>query len=227
MVSHEMGTPLHTISTNIDVFVKRFGWNFTQDQRGLLDTARATAIGMQTLVDDLDLLSRRDAGELQMNPEPTDLGVEVYKAAIEMNLVAQEEGVTLQTYAEQHLPPALVDTMRARQVARNLIINAIKFTPRGGRVRVSVHAKGDWVTLQVEDTGVGIPEHLRGLIWNRYYRVPQPEGTDRIAGRGLGLAIVRIIVEAHHGRRDVQHAAGNKGTVFTVSFPRVGAAAQR
>lgn len=109
--------------------------------------------------------------------------------------------------------------MRARQVARNLIINAIKFTPSGGRVLVSVFADANWVTLQVEDTGIGFSEEVSGKIWQRFFQAPQPQGSERSAGRGLGLAIVRIIVEAHGGLREA-HSVPGEGTIFTISFPR-------
>ncbi|HEY7848761.1 MAG TPA: ATP-binding protein [Ktedonobacterales bacterium] len=218
MVSHEMGNPLQTISGNVELFVNFYGRDLTPEQLRMLNTARATTYSIRTLVADLDLISRKDAGQWTINPMPTDLSAEARAAAIEMNLIAQQEGVDLRLAPGSQAPLAQADPARARQVARNLIINAIKFTPKGGRVWVSVLADADWVTLKVEDTGVGIPEDVIPLIWRRFYRAPQP-GPTKIKGRGLGLAIVRIIAEAHGGLYDVRSKVG-KGTVFTVSFPR-------
>ncbi|MGH2503807.1 MAG: sensor histidine kinase, partial [Ktedonobacterales bacterium] len=117
------------------------------------------------------------------------------------------------------LPTALMDAGRARQVTRNLISNAIKYTPQGGHVVVSVSANAKYVSLRVQDDGVGIAEEALARVWERSYRAPQVPGEKREPGQGLGLAIVRIIVEAHHGVKSLESQPG-KGSVFTVGFPR-------
>ncbi|HEX8996387.1 MAG TPA: ATP-binding protein [Ktedonobacterales bacterium] len=219
MTSHELSQPLQNISYAVDLVNRAAGQRLNAEQHNLLNSALASTYGMKALVQDLALLSTRDAGQWTINPYPTDLGFEAGMAAEEMRLIAEEKGVTLLTQPPQRLPLALIDPVRARQVARNLILNAIKFTPLGGQVRVSVGADAERVLLRVEDTGMGIPQDALELIWNRYYRAPQPAGVERIAGQGLGLAIVRIIVDAHNGTRQVESVLG-KGSVFTVGFPR-------
>ncbi len=219
MVSHEMGAPLQTIVSCIDHFINIAGQSVPAEQLKFLQTAQATTQSMSGLVDDLDLLARRDANQWTIYPRPTDLAAEAHGALVEMRLVAQEKGITLHEQVIPQTPLALVDPARARQVARNLIGNAIKFTPSGGEARIAVYSEGKWVTLRVEDTGPGVPEEARLLIWNRFYRVPQPEGAPYIAGRGLGLAIVRIIVEKHGGDYDVQRGP-HGGAIFLIRFPR-------
>jgi signal transduction histidine kinase/GAF domain-containing protein len=218
LISHEMAGPLHSISANIDYFLRYNGHTISREQIAMLDTARATALSMTTLVDDLDLISRRDAGEWRIDLQPTDITEEALNAAAEMEIIAQQQNIILRTDMEPRVPLALADRARVRQVARNLIINAIKFTRKGGRVQVTVRSDASWVAIQVEDTGVGIPDNELPLIWTRYYQSPHT-GSVRASGRGLGLAIVRIIMEEHHGQKDVRSEVG-RGTVFIVRFPR-------
>jgi signal transduction histidine kinase/GAF domain-containing protein len=218
MTSHDMSAPLHTIYGHLDFLTKAKQNNLTPEQIAHVETALAAAESMKVLVADLALLSAREAGQWHIDPKPKDLSIEVAAAVEAMKLVALQKSVDLRMRVIPPLPPALVDAERAQQVARNLIINAIKFTPRGGRVLVSVFADAEWVVLQVEDSGRGIPEESVERIWERNYRAPQPEGVERVSGSGLGLAIVRIIVQAHHGHHFVKSTVG-KGTIFTILFP--------
>ena len=225
LISHEMAAPLMTISANIEFFLTYSGTHFTPEQIEVLDTARATAMSMRTLVDDLDLISRRDAGELRIDLKPTDITQEAREAVNEMSILARQKGISLLPRIAPQAPLAMADPTRVRQVARNLISNAIKFTPQGGHIRVVVASDADWVTLQVEDTGMGIPDSDHKKIWNRYYQSPHTANAGA-QGRGLGLAIVRIIVRAHQGMYDVRSALG-RGTVFTIAFPRADRATKR
>jgi two-component system phosphate regulon sensor histidine kinase PhoR len=113
----------------------------------------------------------------------------------------------------------MIDPHRARQVARNLILNAIKYTPPGGHVMVSVSPGADQIVLRVRDTGIGIAEEEIEHIWERYYRVGQSVGARYISSQGLGLAIVRIIVRDLGGTLDVESALG-EGSTFIIGFPR-------
>jgi len=218
MVSHEMGNPLQTIGGNVELFLKFNGMNLAPKDLELLNATRATTYRMRALVDDLDLISRKDAGQWTITPVPIHLDAEVRAVVTEMTLIAQQKGVALQMGTNPPLPQALADPVRVQQVARNLIINATKFTPRGGHIWVSVEADANWVTLKVADTGMGIPKEQLPLIWRRFYQAPQPKSFG-VTGRGLGLAIVRIIADAHGTLPDVQSEVG-KGTTFTISFPR-------
>lgn len=220
MTSHEISAPLQTITGYIELFLKEYGLRLDAEYIGMLQTALASAYSMKAVADDLEVLSKRDAGIWEINPEPLDLSVEALAAVAEMRLLARDNSVILQMEPPPpHLPLALMDPVRARQVARNLISNAIKFTPPGGWVRVAVTADMEYVQLRVQDTGIGIPEEALEMIWKRYYRVPLSREGEHVAGQGLGLAIVRIITDKHNGLRDVKSAVG-KGSVFTISIPR-------
>ena len=109
------------------------------------------------------------------------------------------------------------DLMRLQQVARNLIGNAIKYTPAGGQITVAAEAKGDTVQVTVQDTGLGIPTTDLPFIFDRFYRV-QADDRQNIEGNGLGLAIVKAIVEQHGGQITVESAV-EKGSRFSFTLP--------
>ncbi len=141
-----------------------------------------------------------------------------------------EAGVRMELSLPPSLPRALADGPRVAQVLRNLLSNAIKFTPRGGTVTVEAAAGPDRLAIRVRDTGVGIVQEHQARIFERFYQAPESAGGDdaghgdardarrHAAGQGLGLAIVRIIVEGHGGAVQVQSAPG-KGSAFTFTLP--------
>ena len=107
--------------------------------------------------------------------------------------------------------------MLLRQAVSNLVENAIKYTPSGGQVQLSLVRDSDWVRVSVQDTGVGIPAEDLPKVFNRFYRVDKARSRDR-GGSGLGLAIVKWIADAHDGRIEVKSQVG-KGSTFTLSLP--------
>jgi signal transduction histidine kinase len=109
------------------------------------------------------------------------------------------------------------DPLQLRQAFRNLIANAIKYTPEGGTVVISLETSGDYINIHIKDTGYGIPAADMPHIFNRFYRV-RNNGHDEIEGNGLGLAIVYSIIEHHQGQINVQSEPG-KGSCFTISLP--------
>lgn len=220
MTSHEMSTPLHSITGFLAMFLDHYGQRLDQEYIGMLQTALTAANSMRALADDLEVLSKRDAKQWITKAEPADLRTQAQVALAELELAARDKGITLQMAPiPPHLPLALIDPLRVRQVARNLIINAIKYTPSGGRVLVALSADAEHVVLRVQDTGVGIAPADQPRIWERYYRVAQSPGANRVSGQGLGLAIVRIIVHELHGTIKVESAPG-EGSAFIIGFVR-------
>jgi signal transduction histidine kinase len=220
MTSHELASSLLTISGNIGLVILENEQRMPAGELTRLRTALATTLALDNLAADLEVLSRRDANQWTITPEATNLAAEAYGAADEVRVIADNKGVILEAQRlAQPLPLAWVDPRRARQVARNLITNAIKYTPAGGRIAVAVSADEQWVWLQVQDTGVGIPKALQERIWDRYFRAPAPDGEEQAPGQGLGLAIVRIITEAHGGKRAIVSDV-DKGTLISIGFPR-------
>ena len=220
MTSHEVAAPLQTITGHLEAVLKGAEKSLGPERIALLHTALATTYSMRTLADDLEVLSQQYAGKWEVSPRAIDLSAEAHAAAVEMNLIAREKGVTLLVQPSQPgLPPALMDPRRARQVARNLIINAIKYTPPGGWVRVSVGASAEQVMLRVADSGIGIPKDEQSRIWKSGHRVERPESVGQAPGQGFGLAIVRLIVTEHGGTYHVESEPGH-GSVFTIGIPR-------
>jgi signal transduction histidine kinase len=165
---------------------------------------------LNTLMD----ISEAETGTMALRREPTDLN-DLIRQTVEMyEDVADERGVTIETAAVPVLV-ADVDRNRLRQVLANLLDNAIKYTPAGGRVEMRAGREGGDVVVRVKDTGAGIPAEELPRIWDRLYRGDKSRSTR---GLGLGLSLVRAIVQAHGGDVNVQSAPG-QGSTFVLRLP--------
>jgi PAS domain S-box-containing protein len=220
-LSHELRTPLNAI----------LGWAHILRSTG---DAEMTAKGLQTivrsshalnqLVSDLLDVSRIIAGKLVLNVGPTSL-VAVVEAALDtVRLTAQAKEVTLATTVDAVPPGFFGDPDRLQQVVGNLLVNAIKFTPVGGRVQVHVRTAGPRVEIVVEDDGPGISPEFLPYIFDRF-RQADSSTTRRQGGLGLGLAIVRHLVELHGGEVEAANRVGVPGSAFTVRLPKHGVGA--
>ncbi|MFN8064610.1 MAG: HAMP domain-containing sensor histidine kinase, partial [Vicinamibacterales bacterium] len=155
-----------------------------------------------------------ESGAMPLNREVVDLREVVARALDLYHDVADAKAVALQT-GRQEPALALADPVRLEQVAANLIDNAVKYTPAGGRVQVDVDRVGDRAVLRVKDNGIGIPGEELPRIWERLFR---GDSSRTARGLGLGLSFVKAIVEAHGGTVDVASTPGS-GATFTVSLP--------
>ncbi|TDE18938.1 HAMP domain-containing sensor histidine kinase [Actinomadura sp. 6K520] len=212
-VSHELRTPLSNIR----------GWlEAAQDGVADLDPALTASLVeeatlLQHIVDDLQQLALADVGKLRLRPEPVDAAAlteqvaTVYRAAAE----AAELALTVEVAGRPHLE---ADPVRLRQAVGNLLANAVRYTPAGGRVTLRAYGDGDDVLIEVADTGPGIaPEHLPH-VFDRFWRAEKSR-SRRTGGSGLGLAIVRQLAEAHGGSAAVRSEPG-RGATFTLRLPR-------
>lgn len=178
--------------------------------------ARSSSEHLTDLVDDLLLISRADAGQFRLNIGEAHLNSIVKGALEEVELLAADAKVNLVVHLAPDLPSFPGDEGRLKQVVRNLLTNAIKFTPEGGQVTISGEARRSHIELAIRDTGRGIsPEHLQ-RIFERFYQVARGQGSR--GGQGLGLAIVKTIVERHQGSISVESTPG-EGSTFTVTIP--------
>ncbi|MFN7211121.1 MAG: ATP-binding protein, partial [Aggregatilineales bacterium] len=214
-VSHELRTPLTTLQGNLEL-MKRYGADAAS-----LEAMESELKRMTRLVGDLLLLAQADSGHLPLEEREVDLDtlmVEVYKQA---KLLSEGVGVKVRLL----MPEAARvkgDADRLKQVLLNLVTNAIKYTPEGGEVILSLNVEGGYAFMRVTDTGIGIPKEDLPYVFERFYRVDKARDR-RIGGVGLGLSIAKWIVEAHHGRIEVESEVG-KGSTFTVQLPRMDAA---
>jgi len=218
MVSHELRGPLQIVNGYLDLLVDGSAGPMSDEQQGFVRRSRAGSERLTALVDDLLLISRRDAGQFTLTRKTVDLSQTIRDMVDEMQIVAADAQVRLTLEAPPALPVIHADGPRIGQVARNLISNAIKFTPSGGSALVSVVASAQEIALRVADTGIGIPLEDQEKIFDRFYQSDAEAPRGQTVGQGLGLAIVRIIVEGHDGTVAVESAPG-QGSVFTVRLP--------
>jgi signal transduction histidine kinase len=216
MVTHELRSPLNAINGYLDLALEGVAGELNERLHEFVRRARSSSEHLTSLVDDLLLISRADAGQFRLNIGQANLGAIVKGAIEEVELLAADANVNLVVRLAPDLPTFAGDDGRLKQVVRNLLTNAIKFTPEGGQVTISGEARGNQIELAVRDTGRGIsPEHLP-RIFERFYQVARGQGSR--GGQGLGLAIVKTIVERHHGSISVESSPG-EGSTFTISIP--------
>jgi heavy metal sensor kinase len=211
--SHELRTPLAVICSQAELALSRERTG--EEYRQALATCAKAAQRMRSLVDDLLTLARADAGMLALQPAPFDLRACVEESAEMIRPLAAERGIALGLDLEPVTWTG--DRQRLSQVATNLLSNAIRYNRDDGRVDVRLAVKGPEVVLSVSDTGVGIAEEERELLFKRFHRVDKARSRD-LGGSGLGLAICRSLVEAHDGALDCESRPG-VGSTFTVRLP--------
>lgn len=219
MVSHELRAPLQTINGYLDVMINGIAGKLSTQQAEFARRARAGSERLTSQVDDLLLVSRRDAGRFTLNLADVDLAPLLTETVQDLEVVAEEASVSLISEVPLSLPLVRADGPRIAQVMRNLVTNAVKFTPSGGYVQVAAEVAKDHLLLRVRDTGIGIASEHQERIFDRFYQVTGSTPHSRSQGQGLGLAIVRIIVEGHGGRVDVQ-SMPHQGSTFTIYLPR-------
>lgn len=219
--SHDLKNPLGALIGHADLLTAGIKGELTPEQRESVERMRAAANSMLAQIEDLVELSRAEAGQLQLELEPTDLAQLVRDAAKEHGAELEAAGHTLELDVPDALPEIVTDPQRVRQILGNLISNAIKYTPQGGRVTVAAEERrsggpgeGPWVSVAVTDTGPGIPEEKQDVLFTEFTRL-SPEAGE---GTGLGLAISRNIARLLHGDITLRSAAG-QGSTFTLWLP--------
>jgi PAS domain S-box-containing protein len=215
LISHELRTPLTSIIGYTELLAEIEAQNFTEHGRRFLEVIERNSRRELSLVGDLLLLTRITAGTFEIERGRADLG-EIAAATVEAaRPIAEQAAIEVDLSA----PPGVVaeaDPHRLRQVLENLVSNAIKFTPEGGRVEVAIEQLGDRLGFRVTDTGIGIDEADLGHLFDRMYRAEEAE-RRHIQGTGLGLTIVKAIVDAHEAAIEVESEPG-EGTTFRVGM---------
>ena len=212
-VSHELRTPLTLILGPLeDVLKGRAGPQSTQE----LTLAHQSALKLNSLVTELLLLARIQAGQLKLSTEQTDVAELVKHAADAFAPLSQRKKITLSVNAAPAQVP--LDPRRVEFVLSNLLSNAFKFTPEGGTIELSVEPREKTVDVRVRDSGVGIAKEQLPKIFERFTKF-EAKAAPGAAGTGIGLAVVKEIVELHGGTVTVSSEPG-QGTTFTLSFKR-------
>ncbi|MEH2388192.1 MAG: AAA family ATPase [Nostoc sp.] len=216
VLSHELRTPLNPILGWAKLMRSRKLDKATSDRA--LETIERNAKLQTQLIEDLLDVSRILQGKLNLNFEPINL-VSVIEAAIEtVRLSAQAKSIQIQTILKSGVGQVLGDANRLQQVIWNILSNAIKFTPTGGEVKIKLEQVDSQVQICVTDTGKGIVPEFLPYVFD-YFRQADGATTRKFGGLGLGLAIVRHLVELHGGTVQAESLGEGKGATFTVKLP--------
>jgi len=214
-IAHELRTPLTVLQGNLRALLDGVYPLALNEIATLYDETRL----LNRLVDDLRELSLAEAGQLPLSLQAVDVGALLRTAVAGFAAVAEAQAVSLAVEIGDPVPRAHADPDRLAQVVRNLLSNALRHTPGGGRVTVSVSDESRWIRIAVADTGEGIPADEVSFVFDRFYR---GDGSRARAsgGAGLGLAIAKTWVEAMGGRIGVESAPG-RGSRFWFTVPAV------
>ncbi len=215
-ISHELRTPLTSILSFTELLRDGVGRDDPAEQVEFLDVITRNAQRLLALVDDLVLLDRAETGILPLDLVPFDLASVVQDAVTTFSPQAETKHISLECNLEEGAP-LVGDDRRIAQLLDVLLSNAVKFTPEGGRVKVSATSSGDHWFISVTDTGIGVPMLERDSLFERFYRASNARAA-RIPGSGLGLAVARAIARLHGGSISIANAAAG-GTVVLVALP--------
>ena len=217
-VSHELKTPISALRAHLENLLD----GVERPDPATLEVMLAQSERLGRLVEQLLDLSRLESGTAELVREPVDVAALVERVRSEVAVARGGRGASVVVEVAAGIPRVEADRERLHQVLYNLLDNAVRYTPQDGQVTVRARSEGPNLRIEVEDTGPGIPEDQRSLVFERFYRL-DPSRSREDGGTGIGLAIARSIVDAHAGRIWVDAAPGG-GSRFVVELP-VGAGA--
>ena len=216
VISHEFRTPLTSINGYLGLVTEEAQDSLSEEHLHFLATVERNVSRLQHLVEDILFVARIEHAGLELNPQEIDLGALVTEAAATAQPTAAAKGVELTLTAAAPLP-VYADRLRISQLLDNLVSNAVKFTPAGGRVTIAARELGHAVEVNVSDTGIGIPAEELPHLFTRFYRASTAQ-TSHTPGTGLGLRISQSIAQAHQSEITVESTVG-EGTTFSFQLP--------
>ena len=211
-VAHELRTPLMVANGNLQILQK--GILKGEQLAAGIDTVARNVQQIVTLVNDILFLQEMDL--VLPDFQRVDMNEVGYTVIGKYAAPAQEHDVSLRFTPSPNLPPVWGDSKSLERALMSLVDNAIKFSPHGGNVNISLRKKDDWVLVSVEDHGIGISKENLPRIFDRFYHLER-SGDNLFGGIGLGLAITRQVIEQHQGSLDVESTPG-KGSIFTMTL---------
>jgi PAS domain S-box-containing protein len=214
-VSHQLRTPLSGVSWMLELAAESPG--LTQEVSGYIGEARDSAHRLIRLVNDLLDVSRLESGRLVVNPEHLRLDDVVGCVVSELQPLAEEKELRLRFEPQAATPMVYVDGQLIRQAVTNLLSNAIKYTPNGGRIDVTVSMGNGSVACAIRDNGIGVPKEAQSRLFEKFYRADNAVVVES-EGTGLGLHLVRLVVE-HFGGKVWCESERGQGALFTMELP--------
>lgn len=215
--SHELKSPIVAVKTSLDGFIKNFGPQVDARGLNLVERASVRAGQMLDIIRELLELSRDRSLIESGGQEEIDL-IHLLSEVIQQEK-PQAEGKNIGIKTDLSAQPVLIrgDSNDFKKIFLNLLSNAINYTPEGGSIRISAGEKESFITIQFQDTGIGIAEYDIPKIFNEFYRAENAKKTTQL-GTGLGLSLVKRKVENYQGKIEV-HSRLNEGTTFLIKFP--------
>ncbi len=218
LMSHELRTPLTTIREGANLFLEGLeDGQATEKQKRLLTIINEECNRLITLVNSLLDLSKMEAGMMNYNFSKADIASMISRIAGEMGPLAEARHIRIETDVSREIQHVNADVERILQVLRNLIGNAVKFTPEDGSVRILAGPEGNGVKVSVTDTGPGISKEKIDMVFDKYHQASLAN-SGKIRGTGLGLSIVREIINAHGGKVWVERTS-EQGSTFSFVLP--------
>jgi len=234
MITHELRSPINTINGYLDLALEGIAGELNQQQREFVQRARAGSERLYALIEDLLLIARADAGQLRLNREIIRLPEIIDDAIEELEIIAMDNEISIRVEIASNFPQVYADAIRMQHVVRNLINNALRFTQPGGSVVISAQVNNtpieapsnasvatkeneQQVEVHIRDTGYGIAPEYQKRIFDRFYQIPIAD-SEKVGGQGLGLTVVKMIVELHGGRISVE-STPCEGSNFRFNLP--------
>ena len=215
-VSHDLRTPISVIHGYIETLLIKGEQISSEDRSLYLNIVIESTEKLQKLVNELFELSRLEANQVQPKKEPFSISELVSDITSSYFVIAKEKDITIKAELVQDLPPVLADISLIERVMQNLLDNAVKFTPKGGRILIRTSHAGPHISISVSDTGIGIKESDQSKIFDRYYRAN--DFVEMKNSAGLGLAIVKKILALHHTTLELQ-SQKDAGSKFIFQLP--------
>jgi PAS domain S-box-containing protein len=217
-VSHELKTPLTSITGYTQLLSDKTLGDLNERQSRVEKTVLRNAERLKRLVDSLLYLSRIQAGTVEYVFEPLQVREIIEPILEDLKIVAEQKGVELGMDLGDELPGISGDRDKLTDMLINIVDNAIKFTPEGGRVTIRAFGEGDGIHIVVKDTGIGIPKDMIGNLFQRFYQIDASR-KRKYGGTGLGLYISKTVAEAHNGTIRIESEGEGRGTEVHIKLP--------
>jgi signal transduction histidine kinase len=218
-IAHEFRTPLSALAASAELLLDQAAALSPAELQELLTSLHLGVLGLQTLIDNLLESASIEAGRFRVSPRPANLAEIIAEVTRTLQPLLARRRQPLRTELPTSLPPVQADPRRTGQVLTNLLYNASKYSPDEAEITLAATATGDWVRVTVADCGPGIPAELRTDLFRRfiYNRTPHSQSHAQ-AGTGLGLSVVKAVVEAQGGQVGVDDRP-NGGAIFWFTLP--------